>query len=111
MTVDLQDDGEIHYGLLVLTGAPKELSSQGASGAPGSSRWKRRPVWCALPSLLASTLALPPSLVVLTDYPDVLILANLTRNLERNVSRISRGCTVHSRGHERGQDPRPLLKA
>ncbi|KAH9833212.1 uncharacterized protein C8Q71DRAFT_860482 [Rhodofomes roseus] len=57
---------------------------------------------CALLSLLTSTLARPPSLVVLTDYPDAPILANLTQNLQQNVSRVSQGCTVHSRGHEWG---------
>ncbi|KAH9841023.1 uncharacterized protein C8Q71DRAFT_742740, partial [Rhodofomes roseus] len=57
---------------------------------------------CALLLLLTSTLARPPSLVVLTGYPDAPILANL-QNLARNASRFSRGCTVHSRGHEWGK--------
>lgn len=64
---------------------------------------------CALPSLLSSTLSPPPSLVVITDYPDATILGNLEKNVERNEQAISDGCRVHYRGYEWGQDVAPLL--
>ena len=38
----------------------------------------------ALPSLLLSTRATPPSLVVVTDHPDEVILGNLRKNVKRN---------------------------
>ncbi|TFY59004.1 hypothetical protein EVJ58_g6050, partial [Rhodofomes roseus] len=101
-TVDLQDDGEIHYGPLVLTVAPKantlladHLFSPSLLLAERIERGLipleaqtvvELGAGCALPSLLASTLARPPSLVVPTDYLDAPILVNLTRNLERNAS-------------------------
>ncbi|KAH9833161.1 uncharacterized protein C8Q71DRAFT_860441 [Rhodofomes roseus] len=114
-TVDLQDDGEIHYGPLVLTVAPKAGKANTLLAdhlfSPSlllAERIERGLIpleaqtvvelgaGCALPSLLASTLSRPPSLVVPTDYPDAPILANLTRNLERNASRVSRGTPAHS---------------
>ncbi|KAI0947587.1 hypothetical protein AcW1_009305 [Taiwanofungus camphoratus] len=64
---------------------------------------------CALPSLLASTLAHPPSLVVVTDYPDEVILTNLEQNVARNRDSVSAGCAVRCLGYEWGQDARPLL--
>ncbi|EED85080.1 predicted protein [Postia placenta Mad-698-R] len=63
----------------------------------------------ALPSLLSSTLSPPPSLVVITDYPDATILGNLEKNVERNERAISDGCRVHYRRYEWGQDVAPLL--
>ena len=38
---------------------------------------------CALPSLLLRTLSEPPSLIVVTDYPDEGISGNLKRNVEK----------------------------
>jgi len=64
---------------------------------------------CAVPSLLASTLAEPPALVVITDYPDEAILSNLTESVERNHGAISPGCDVRYLGYDWGTDISPLL--
>jgi len=64
----------------------------------------------ALPSLLASTLPTPPALVVVTDYPNDLILTNLQRNVNRNFTSITASCTVQCHGYERGKDPDHLLR-
>jgi len=64
---------------------------------------------CALPSLLMSTLAAPPTTIVVTDYPDPGILGNLVRNVERNQHLVSPGCTVHCCGYEWGTDVAPLM--
>jgi nicotinamide N-methyltransferase len=55
---------------------------------------------CALPSLLAATLAQPPSLIVVTDYPDAGILGNLKANVERNREHYRSPCEVHCVGYE-----------
>src|SRR6266851_5208167 len=65
----------------------------------------------ALPSLLASTLPTPPALLVVTDYPDDLILNNLQSNVDRNFGSISPNCVVECRGYEWGKDPSSLLYA
>ncbi|KZT64543.1 hypothetical protein DAEQUDRAFT_678413 [Daedalea quercina L-15889] len=127
-TLDLNDDEEIHYGPLVLTVAPKEgkantlladhLFSPSLLLAEHIERGliplERKTVvelgaGCALPSLLASTLAHPPSLVVITDYPDETILGNLRQNVARNAGKTADGCVVQCCGYEWGKDPRPLL--
>lgn len=64
---------------------------------------------CALPSLLSATLAHPPSLVVITDYPDETILGNLVRNVETNREHFSSGAKVHCVGYEWGENVAPLL--
>ncbi|KAI9463021.1 hypothetical protein F5148DRAFT_1313640 [Russula earlei] len=64
----------------------------------------------ALPSLLASTLPASPTLVVVTDYPDDLILSNLQTNVDRNSSSVTAPCTVQCRGYEWGKDPSNLLR-
>lgn len=64
---------------------------------------------CALPSLLMSTLAQPPSLVVVTDYPDDVIMNNLKENVNRNRSHVSYGCITCCQGYEWGTDARSLL--
>ena len=64
---------------------------------------------CALPSLLLSTLSEPPSLIVVTDYPDEGILGNLKRNVEKNHSVVTKGCSVQSYGYEWGTDASHLL--
>ena len=64
---------------------------------------------CALPSLLLSTLSEPPSLVVVTDYPDEGILGNLKRNVEKNRNVVTKGCLVQSYGYEWGTDTSHLL--
>ncbi|KDQ58730.1 hypothetical protein JAAARDRAFT_176816 [Jaapia argillacea MUCL 33604] len=66
---------------------------------------------CALPSLLASMLSQPPSLVTITDYPDPTIIDNLRRNVERNSHVVSPGCIVKCIGYEWGQDVQSLLEA
>ena len=38
---------------------------------------------CVMPSLLLSTLSEPPSLIVVTDYPDEGILGSLKGNVEK----------------------------
>ena len=64
---------------------------------------------CALPSLLLSTLSEPPSLIVVTDYPDEGILGNLERNVERNHDAVTKGCSVQSHGYKWGTDASHLL--
>ena len=64
---------------------------------------------CALPSLLSATVRTPPSVVVITDYPDEVIMRNLVANVNRNKPHYQHGCSVHSTGYEWGQDTRPLL--
>ena len=66
---------------------------------------------CGLPSLVAACSETPPTLVVATDYPDALIMDNLSKNIERNSVHFSPGCRVLSHGFEWGSDPRPLLYA
>lgn len=66
---------------------------------------------CALPSLLASTLADPPSIVVVTDYPDETILGTLKQNIARNAGSVVDRCVVHCVGYEWGTDRDPLLYA
>ncbi|THH12772.1 hypothetical protein EW146_g7381 [Bondarzewia mesenterica] len=63
----------------------------------------------ALPSLLSSVLPESPSLVVVTDYPDDIILNNLRDNVKRNEHAVSRGCTVLCGGYEWGHDVTYLL--
>ncbi|KAI0935113.1 hypothetical protein AcV7_004010 [Taiwanofungus camphoratus] len=122
------DDGRVYYGPLVLTAAPKEGKANTLLAdhlfSPSlllAERIERGLVplahrtvielgaGCALPSLLASTLAHPPSLVVVTDYPDEVILTNLEQNVARNRDSVSAGCAVRCLGYEWGQDARPLL--
>ena len=64
---------------------------------------------CALPSLFATTLPEPPELVVVTDYPDKIIIGNLKSNVERNKGYASAGCKVHGQGHEWGKGAEDLL--
>jgi len=63
----------------------------------------------ALPSLLASIMPQPPSRVVISDYPDEIILGNLRKNVERNTVHRSPGCEVSCVGYEWGTDVKPLL--
>jgi len=63
----------------------------------------------ALPSLLMSTRPDPPSLIVVTDYPDDGILGNLRRNVDRNRALVAAGCTLECVGYEWGTDPSELL--
>jgi len=56
-----------------------------------------------------STLWEPPSLVVVTHYPDDGILGNLKKNVERNHKLVASGCIVRSRGYEWGADVDPLM--
>ncbi|OJT13147.1 Protein N-methyltransferase NNT1 [Trametes pubescens] len=126
------DDGMIRYGPLVLTVAPKEgkasalantlLADHLFSPSLLLAEFIERGIislsgkiivelgaGCALPSLLSSTLSEPPSLVVITDYPDDTIMKNLTANVQRNRPHVNEKCVVHARGYEWGQDVAPLL--
>lgn len=85
------------------------LTVSGASRLSGLFSVVELGAGCALPSLLSSTLSDPPSLVVITDYPDDTIMKNLTANVERNRSHVNEKCTVHARGYEWGRDVGPLL--
>ncbi|KAH9478567.1 Protein N-terminal and lysine N-methyltransferase EFM7 [Psilocybe cubensis] len=64
----------------------------------------------ALPSLLLSIQANPPSLLVVTDYPDPAILGNVEANVQRNAALVKPGCTVKCEGYEWGTDPLKLLE-
>ena len=64
---------------------------------------------CALPSLLSSTLPNPPALAVITDYPDPIIIGNLTANVERNRPHYNDTCSVYATGYEWGRDVDYLL--
>ncbi|KAG9045273.1 hypothetical protein FS837_006577 [Tulasnella sp. UAMH 9824] len=65
----------------------------------------------ALPSLLAATGKGdgPPVLVTITDYPDPLLMENLTRNIKGNQSKFVEGCRVECVGYEWGKDVTHLL--
>ncbi|KAI0739140.1 hypothetical protein C8Q80DRAFT_1112553, partial [Daedaleopsis nitida] len=123
------DDGTITYGPLVLTVAPKEgkantlladhLFSPSLLLAElierGIVDLNRKAVvelgaGCALPSLLAATMANSPSLSVITDYPDEGIMRNLSNNVERNRKHYREHSLVHCRGYEWGTDTNPLLE-
>lgn len=64
---------------------------------------------CALPSILAATLPTPPVVVVITDYPDKALLANLRINLHANERLVAPDCSVVCIGHEWGTDCTPVL--
>jgi nicotinamide N-methyltransferase len=65
---------------------------------------------CGLPSLLSATLPKPPRLVVVTDYPDEVILGNLRRNVEKNGALFqASGCVVLCRGYEWGESAEQLM--
>jgi nicotinamide N-methyltransferase len=46
----------------------------------------------------------PPRLVVVTDYPDGIILGNLRKNVDRNMNRFTATCKVRWLGHKWGED-------
>ncbi|KAK2461208.1 hypothetical protein APHAL10511_006735 [Amanita phalloides] len=64
----------------------------------------------ALPSLFSTTLSEPPALVVVTDYPDEIIIGNLRRNMERNKGHVTPGCKVYVQGYEWGKEASDLLQ-
>ncbi|TDL25154.1 hypothetical protein BD410DRAFT_837394 [Rickenella mellea] len=122
-------NSSVHYGELTLSIAPKEgkalnlLADQLFSPALllaeriergliplGGKSLIELGAGCALPSLLASTRIPTPSLVVLTDYPDEIILGNLRANMEANKHLVASGCTVLCRGYEWGADMSTLLE-
>ncbi|KAF4618678.1 hypothetical protein D9613_009855 [Agrocybe pediades] len=113
------DDSIITYGPLVLTLAPKEgkantlladhLFSPALFLAERIERVVELGSGSALPSLLLSTQPKPPSLVVLTDYPDDGILGNVKKNMERNSASVTPGCQVKCAGYDWGTDPSELL--
>ncbi|KAK0203661.1 hypothetical protein DFS33DRAFT_1333035 [Desarmillaria ectypa] len=122
------DDSEICYGPLRLTVAPKEGKANTLLAdhlfSPSlflAERIERAliPVQgrkvvelgagCALPSLLMSTLPQPPSLVVVTDYPDDGIMKNLKENVNRNRAHVSDGCITFCEGYEWGMDAHSVL--
>ncbi|KAI8976625.1 hypothetical protein BD414DRAFT_422876 [Trametes punicea] len=122
------DDDKIRYGPLVLTVAPKEgkantlladhlfspsllvaeLIERGIISV-ADKRVVELGAGCALPSLLSATRSDPPSLVVITDYPDDAIMKNLSANVERNRLYFNARCAVHACGYEWGRDVSPLL--
>ncbi|KAF8155565.1 hypothetical protein B0H34DRAFT_500555 [Crassisporium funariophilum] len=148
------DDSKICYGPLVLSLAPKEgkantlLADHLFSPALFLAERIERGLLdvegrtvielgagSALPSLLLSTLPRPPSLVVVTDYPDEGIMRNLNLNVERNSHLVTNrsalrstasdgahssetpplshseteGCAVRSLGYDWGTDASDLL--
>ncbi|KAL4067034.1 hypothetical protein V8B97DRAFT_1979216 [Scleroderma yunnanense] len=125
----VNDPGYIRYGDLVLTVAPKEgkantlladhlfspalliaeLVERGSIEVAGRSIIELG-AGCALPSLLAATLEEPPSLVVVTDYPDEIILGNLRNTVERNRQHYRQPCVVHCEGYEWGTNVSSLLR-
>ncbi len=56
-----------------------------------------------------STLSEPPSLVMITDYPDPGILGNLQANITRNRHTFSPSCKVLCAGYDWGTDATALL--
>lgn len=127
-TERVEDPGCIRYGDLVLTVAPKEGKANTLLAdhlfSPAlllAERIERGLVevagrsiielgaGCALPSLLAATLSAPPILVVVTDYPDDIILGNLRSTVERNEKHFRPPCVVHCQGYEWGKDASSLL--
>ncbi|KAI0346398.1 hypothetical protein BDW22DRAFT_1405258 [Trametopsis cervina] len=120
------EDDTIRYGPLVLSTAPKantlladhlfspslllaERIERGLVPLAGKSVVELG-AGCALPTLLAATLDAPPSVVVITDYPDEIILGNLRANVARNRAHFSDVATVHCVGFEWGKDVGPLLE-
>ncbi|KAF9528434.1 hypothetical protein CPB83DRAFT_854613 [Crepidotus variabilis] len=121
------DDSVIRYGPLELTVAPKEGKAntlladhlfspalflaeridQGLLDVKGKTVLELG-AGCALPSLLLTASANPPSLVVVTDYPDEIILGNLKLNIKRNRGLVVPGCTVECCGYAWGSDPSEL---
>ncbi|KAI6043999.1 hypothetical protein EDC04DRAFT_501260 [Pisolithus marmoratus] len=125
----VEDPGCIRYGNLTLTVAPKEGKANTLLAdhlfSPAlllAERIERGLVevagrsiielgaGCALPSLLAATLPEPPRLVVVTDYPDDIILGNLRSTVERNEQYFCPPCVVHCQGYEWGKDSSSLLR-
>jgi EEF1A N-terminal glycine/lysine methyltransferase len=65
---------------------------------------------CGLPSLLSATITNPPHLVVVTDYPDEVILGNLRRNMQRNDTMFKEsGCLVRCSGYKWGESTEELM--
>ncbi|KAF9449837.1 hypothetical protein P691DRAFT_774421 [Macrolepiota fuliginosa MF-IS2] len=126
-TTALEDD-TVKYGPLVLSVAPKEGKAntlladhlfspalflaerieRQLLAAPGSTVVELG-AGTALPSLLLSTQQNPPSLVVVTDYPDDGIIGNLRSNVDRNRSHFNPSCTVKCEGYAWGTDSQSLL--
>ncbi|KAI5122633.1 hypothetical protein M0805_008719 [Coniferiporia weirii] len=122
----LQDDGLVKYGELVLNIAPKAVTlladqlfspslliaeriERGMISLEGKTVVELG-AGCALPSILAATLPRAgPSLVVITDYPDESILANVRINVHANERLVAPSCSVACEGHEWGTDVTPLL--
>ncbi|KAG9309588.1 hypothetical protein JVU11DRAFT_10569 [Chiua virens] len=120
-----EDPGYVQYGPLRLTVAPKantlladqlfspalvlaELIERGIIQVAGR-RIIELGAGSGLPSLLAATTVQPPSLIVVTDYPDEVILGNLRANVERNNPHYRLPCQVYCVGYEWGTDAIPLL--
>lgn len=47
--------------------------------------------------------------MLITDYPDPVILANLERNVRRNEGAVTGGCKLSWTAYEWGTDVAPLL--
>ncbi|PPQ66528.1 hypothetical protein CVT26_009501 [Gymnopilus dilepis] len=123
------DDSLIRYGPLVLSLPPKVQSALSVVSIPDvrsstlylAERIERGLLdvrgktvielgaGSALPSLLLSSRPEPPSLIVITDYPDEGIMGNLRKNVDRNAAVVSEGCSVKCEGYDWGKDPQRLL--
>lgn len=56
-----------------------------------------------LVSLVSASSRNPPLLIVMTDYPDQVILGNLRSNIEHNQNLFTKGCYVAMEGYEWGK--------
>lgn len=63
----------------------------------------------ALPSLLLSSLANPPKLVVVTDHPDEVIFNNLKSSVTRNEGVVDPKCRIVAKDYDWGADASSLL--
>ncbi|PVF99375.1 hypothetical protein CPB86DRAFT_731353 [Serendipita vermifera] len=123
-----EDADIVKYGNLALSVAPKEgkacslLADQLFSPSLAlaellelgrldckNKTWLELGAGTGLVSLVAATNKNPPSLVILTDYPDPLILDNLKLNVETNRKRFMDTCSVKVDGYEWG-NPADHLK-
>lgn len=62
----------------------------------------------ALPSLLSACQREPPTVVMITDYPDELLMQNLQKNVDGNRHGFGSKCQVHFIGYRWGDDVMPL---
>lgn len=90
------------------TFALTELLEQGAIPCAGKN-WLELGAGTGLVSIVAAASSQFPATVVITDYPDALILDNLKANVARNKNLLSRQCKVWVEGYAWGTKPDHLL--